>query len=460
MLSIDPGLGKTVTVLTAVEKMIAEKRAKGKLSRCLVLAPTPVVENVWRDEHTNWSHLKHLRVRIAMGPPSIRYAALTDPNAHVVAMNYENLVWAMDKIPRGKFPFDILVLDEAEMMKTPSSARFRRFRYRVTEFDVRIVMSGTLIPNHPKDIWAPSYLMTAEAKGGGVYDSVFGGSFEAFVKEHFEVNAYTRKVTPRDGAIDKMTARLQPYVFEARKEDWLDLPPLQVVNRYYDMPKKARDEYREFEKEMLLELERGGDLGLDAELDLDEEGDTAVALNAAVLKNKLRQLCSGFLYVENARGERRAVWRHRGKIDAYKGLRAELGSAQLLTVYGYIAECEKFGLQNRLGSTVKASVRKDLIDRWNAGTLQDLALHPRSGGHGLNLQKSNAHHIAMLTLPWSPGLYDQVIARLHRMGQTNPVVVHRLIARDTVEEDVVEALRSKGEMQQAIYAGLRRRLDK
>jgi SNF2 family DNA or RNA helicase len=85
-----------------------------------------------------------------------------------------------------------------------------------------------------------------------------------------------------------------------------------------------------------------------------------------------------------------------------------------------------------------------MLRAWNAGEIPHLALHPASAGHGLNLQKGGAHHIAFLTMPWSGGMMKQVTGRLARRGQAaEKVYVHTALFRDTIDEEVFERVTSR-----------------
>ena len=379
--------------------------------------------------------------------------ALTDPRYHIVTINYENLPWLLDVFKKGTLPFYGLVLDEVDKMKDPGTARFRKLRHRIFEFEWRVVMTGTPTPESLLNLWAPVYLATAETDGGPAR-AALGTSYTRFKSQYFENvdhNGYKQK--PRPGAIRTIASKIAPYVFQARAEDHLDVPPLVVDDRYFTLPPKARDLYTTFERDLVLYLERGDVLTDDTE---DWDDPTAVAENAAVLKNKLRQICSGFVYTTKDE-IRSTTWLHTEKLDLYKGLMSELMGQQVLVVYGYQAEYEKFGLVDRLGGGISERREMEILRAWNNREIQVLGMHPASAGHGLNLHESGACHMVFLSLPWSRGLYDQTLGRLRRMGQKKNVIVHRLFAAGTVERDVLAALQAKGDVQASVLEALRNR---
>jgi len=478
--SVEMGLGKTAAVLTAIADIHAEDLEKGAPRRFLVVAPKKVCVNVWRQEAARWAHTKHLNVAVATGSPQNRMHALTDPKAHIVCMNYENLPWFWDQFPPGNVPFYGVVFDEIDKMKSSGSKRFTKTRYRILEIPWRVGMTGTITSENYAEVWAPAYLTTArrvevpglKRKWPPAVEAALGTSDDLFVRTYFNVDQYSRKIEPRPGALDAIASKLAPYMFVARAKDHLDLPELVVQDIEFDLPPKARALYEKFEEEFLLRLEAGDVLG--GEEDDDWEEGEVVAANAAVMKNKLRQVCSGFVYESKpddpegaaaviARGGRPRLtrvthWLHNAKADAYRDFVSEMQGKAHLAVYGYKAEVAKFGWKHQLGSHLTDAQEEDLLRRWGRGDFKVLALHPASGGHGLNLHESGAHHIAFMTLPWSRSLYDQVAARLRRMGQKRTVVVHRFIAKGTVEEDVVRALEGKGEVQKQVLEAVRRRV--
>lgn len=458
---VEMGLGKTASTLTAIADIEAADRAEGKLRRFLVVAPRRVAVHVWPNEVKKWAHLKHLRVAVAVGSPAQRLRAITDPKAHIVTTNYENLEWLLEKFPKGTLPFYGLVMDEVDKMKSPGTKRFKALRHRVHEFVWRVGMTGTLTPESALNAWAPAYLVTAKPqprlpgqKGQSRVDAILGSSYERFCSHYFEAtDFFGHKLEPRAGAVDVIGRELAPITFQARAADHLDLPELIIQDHVYELDSKIMEQYKQFEQDFVLALEHDR-LG-----DEDEwiESPIAEAANVAVLKNKLRQMCSGFLYLHQEGKPRETKWLHNQKVSAYEDMVSELSGLPHLAVYGYQAEVEKLKLDARLGGGISDRDEKAILAKWNAGQIKVLGMHPASAGHGLNLQEGGAHHIAFLTLPWSRGLYDQTIARLRRMGQKMPVIVHRFIALGTVEEMVVQALESKGAVQEAVIAALKRR---
>jgi SNF2 family DNA or RNA helicase len=161
--------------------------------------------------------------------------------------------------------------------------------------------------------------------------------------------------------------------------------------------------------------------------------DTAIALNAAVVTQKLQQMASGFVYAPEPH------WLGFHKFNALDDLLDENQHANTIVVYQYQEELAE--LKRRYSQLVTLD-DDNAIGRWNAGSVRLLAVHPKSAGHGLNLQHGG-HHMVFLSLPWSLELYEQTVGRLHRSGQSRDVWVYLLMAKDSVDEKIWGALHDK-----------------
>lgn len=458
LLCADVGSGKTVIAETVIS--LWNDEAHSMVSRWLVLAPLLVCDEVWRDEHTNWEHLQGLTVAVATGNPDERKAAI-ESDAQVVVLNYENLAWLMDEYPierrqvdgkRRKFstlPFDGLVCDEVDKLKDVSSERFKQFRNQIEFFQARIGMTGTILPNHLLELWGQVFIVD-----GG---QTFGRSYYKFRSEYFypiDYNQYDWRPFP--DTYETILEKLGGLAYRLKAHG---LPEV-VVNEptMLTLPADIRPLYRELHKELyaIIEDEKGKAHKLDA-------------ANRAVLSGKLQQICAGFSYVDrkictrcggevvlSEKGKRvcgtcdllakpEAVWHSYDKLDWLDTKLAELAPEPVLVFYHFKEELAE--LQRRypkirtLGSDVTKLVKRENIRAWNAGEVGEMALHPGSAGHGLNLQKGGARHVAFLTWPWSGGMFKQVVGRLARRGAlVDEVLVHGAAFADTVDIDVIETV--------------------
>lgn len=426
LLCADIGTGKTVISLTAAEKCV------GTVNRWLVLAPLLVATDTWAKEIDEWEHINYMPMRVACGTEAQRIAAICDEEAYIVVINYENLAWLMDQFPkkRGKPDpltehFDGLICDEIDKLKCVSSKRFKAFRNRIKGFKKRIGLTGTLTPNDLTEVWGQTYLVD-----GG---ETFGRSFYEWRKQYFypiDFNQY--KWAPFPDTAQRIRDELADITFRLKAKG---LPEVVICEpRELTMPPDVMLKYKELEKEFYLQVEDSKGKKRDVD-----------AANAAVLAGKLQQMCAGFSYVD---GGKETVWHSFARFDwlwSYSGKRM---APQTLVFYHFEAELSEL-LKRKpdlayLGSGVSAKKKARHIEDWNAGKLPVMALHPASAGHGLNLQKSNAHHIVFLTMPWSGGLFKQAVGRLARRGNAaEKVYVHTALFKDTIDHSVFGTVTGK-----------------
>lgn len=456
----DVGVGKTAAVLTGLLRLNEEVRR----ARTLVVAPMQVALNTWPDEINEWSHLKgRLTCDVAIGDPRHRLHAMYG-DADIVTMNYENLPWFFSVFTVGNNPFERLVLDEIDKMKSISSKRSKALRPRIKEFTTRIGMTGTPATEGLHEIHPQATLIMP-----GCFDEPAEGrkkaitSYTAWKKYYFRpLDTRGYKYVPLTGAEEKIYDTIAPFTLRIDAADVIDLPELVEVNRVVTLNDTTMSRYRDLEREMLILLEN---TEIEAEDDDELIGDRVdfevEAANRAVLRNKLVQMAAGFSYGyeknDDERVKRFTKWHCDAKIRSYKDLVSELQGKQVLCVYAYRAQADKLGIPF-IGGGTSAADSRDMIQRWNRGDLKELAIHPASAGHGLNLQHSGAHHIAWLTEPWSGRLQKQTIGRLRRQGQNSQnVFSHRFLARGTVDFDVRAALDDKLSGEVAVLEAMKRR---
>jgi len=430
LLLADVGTGKTVIALTAIQDSIENATS----SRWLVVAPKRVARDVWKQEADKWAHI-NLTVECACGTPKHRQKVIAG-GAQIVTLNYENLIWLLDsyiKLNRtDPLPFDAILFDEIDKMKDCKSKRFKAMKMRIGSLSKRIGMTGTITPNHLLEIWGPTYLVDAGVS--------LGRSFYKFRSKYFyptDYNQYNWAALPNsqkliEEKIADISFRLEGKGLPAV----VTLPP-----RWVYLDQKTRQFYLKLEKDLIAAM--------------DDE--TIDAANEAVLTGKLQQITAGFSYID---GEP-MVTHHRLKLDELDDLISELNGQQLMIVYHFkeeLAMLRRHFTSIGFLSGVTDKTAAKTIDAWNSGELELLALHPQSAGHGLNLQHSGAHHIATTTMPWSGGMYKQVVGRLARTGQTAPTVfVHPIMVHDTIDATVLGVINERQDRLQALLESMKGR---
>ena len=422
---LEPGLGKTVTTLTAVQKLLYDRF---EVQKVLVIAPLRVASVVWAEESEKWTHLRGLQLSKILGSEKQRLAALDQP-ADIYLINRENVVWLVQYYGT-KWPFDMVVIDESSSFKDPQAKRFRALRTIRPKVKRIVELTGTPSPNGYMDLWPQVYLLD---RGERLEKTITGYRSRYF--EPDKRNATTIfSWQPRSGAIEAIQQKIADVMVSMKAEDWLKMPQRIDNTVRIRLEGKAKAEYRQLERDLLLPY---------------ADGDV-VAGSAAVLANKLLQMANGAVYDENQAV--RVI--HDLKLDALDELQEAATGKPLLVFYWYKHDAER--ILKRFPKARKLETEADIKD-WNRGTVQMMLAHPASAGHGLNLQ-SGGNQIAWFGLTWSLELYEQANARLHRQGQTQTVIVHHLIAEGTMDEQVMQALSRKDAGQKGLMEAVKVRI--
>lgn len=301
----------------------------------------------------------------------------------------------------------------------------------------RIVgLTGTPSPNGLMDLWSQVYLLDRGERLGKTITGYRERYFVAGARSGYVVYDWKQKKESEEAVFNKIS----DICVSMKSVDWLDMP--ERIDRAVPvkLTEDAKAKYRQLERDLLLPM-------VDADI---------VANTAAVLSNKLLQMANGAVYDEN-RGVREI---HVAKLDALEDVLEAANGHPVLLFYSYKHDLERIQKRFKHCRTLRkgADGSKDTAD-WNAGKIQLLAVHPASAGHGLNLQDGGST-IVWFGLTWSLELYQQANARLHRQGQKRSVLIHHLIAEDTIDEDVMDALQTKAAGQDALMMAVKARIEK
>jgi SNF2 family DNA or RNA helicase len=416
-LFLDMGLGKTAVTLTA----IAELLDRFEVRRVLVVAPLRVAQTVWSDEIAKWDHLRGLRLVKVLGTPEQRRQALR--------INRENICWLELEYTKKPWPFDMVVLDEISSFKCPTGQRFKALRRLRPGFKRVVGLTGTPTPKGLLDLWAQVYLLDQGQRLGKRYTGYRDNYFEPDKRNRTQIWSWR----PQDGAEAKIQARIRDLCISMSADDWLQMPDRIDNVVYTQLPNEARNSYDRLEAEMTTWIK-------DRRLTVG---------TAAVGMGKLLQMCNGAVYAEDGS----VLQVHDRKIDALQELVEASDGHPVLIFYSYRHDIPR--IQKATGATLLE--HPEQVAEWNAGKIPVLLSHPASAGHGLNLQ-AGGHTIIWYGLPWALELYQQANARLYRQGQEHSVIIHHLIAKDTVEETVLQALQDKRATQDRLLEAVKARL--
>ena len=431
-LFLDMGLGKTVSTLTAINKLMYEEL---DIENVLIIAPKRVMESVWDAEIEKWEHLKHLTITKIMGTPKQRKSALMEKtDIHIISR--DNVAWLCGQYGGGMLPYDMLVIDELSSFKNPKSMRFKALRRVQPSFKRVVGLTGTPAPNGLIDLWAQVYLLDRGERLG---------KFVSHYRDHFfrpgAANGhivYNYRINK--GAEDQIYDKIGDICMSMKAEDYLTLPGRieNVIEVKFD--EKLQQQYDDFEKDqVMLMLEADGEI---------------TAANAAALSNKLLQFANGAIYDE----DRNVHQIHDLKIDELKEIIEDANGKPVLIAYAYQHDRDRIMAALKKYKPVQLKTQEH-VKQWNRGEIQVMIMHPASGGHGLNLQE-NSNVIVWFGQTWSLELYQQFNARLDRQGQKEVVIIHHLVAASTIDQRVMKAIKGKAQTQDSLMEAVKAIKDK
>ena len=421
---LDCGLGKTVITLTAIKDLILDSF---EVKKVLVICPLRVA-TVWNDELHNWSHLDGLKISTAIGSQSERLEALKQ-KADIYIINRENVEWLVNK-SGSKFDFDMLVIDELSSFKSYQAKRFKSL-LKVRPEATRIVgLTGTPTSNGLMDLWA-EYRILDFGKRLGRFITHYREQY--FIPDKRNANVvFSYKLIP--GAKEAIYKKISDVTISMKAVDYLDMPSKVINQVKVQLSDEEMSVYQEMKDDMVASL--------DDHFEID-------AFNAAALSNKLLQMANGAVYDEN----KEVHYIHDRKLDALEDLIEQANGKPVLIAYWF--KHDALRIKKRF-EVREIKTEQDIID-WNLGLITVALIHPASAGHGLNLQKGGSTLI-YFGLTWSLELYEQCNARLWRQGQKDTVVIHHIIAKDTIDEAVMRALKSKEKTQTALINAVKAEL--
>jgi SNF2 family DNA or RNA helicase len=395
------GAGKTAITLTAMDEMLRD----GHVKRWLVVAPKRVCTDVWPVEAPKWSGVAPA---LAVGTPAQRVDALRS-DASVVVINYDNL----DKL-EDLSGFDGIVFDELTRLKNPSGKRFKSLEKLLANVKVRWGLTGSFTSNGLEDVFGQCKIID---------QGLLGRAKGAFMQQYFIcTNRDFGQWVPAAGALEQVMQRIRPATFVLEPGEYKDkLPPCHVTE--VRVPLDDRKPYDAMKREYVARF----------------GNDQIVAPNAAAATTKLQQMASGFVYNRGSLNYDFVIWFSSHKFDRLEELLAENQRANTIVAYTYQEELAELKRRFPHAQTMDDD---NVIERWNAGQVELLLAHPKSAGHGLNLQHGGCHMV-FLSLPWSLELYEQTVGRLHRSGQTKDVWVYVMLTEKSIDERIWAALHDK-----------------
>lgn len=424
------GLGKTAAVLMALAALqIVED------GPVLILGPLRVARNVWSDEIEKWSTFHHFSISKILGNPEERKRAL-QKKADLFIINYENIPWLVETLG-DKWPFTTVIADESSKLKGLRSRQgTKRARYlaKVAHTKVKrfVQLTGTPCSNGVQDLFACGWFIDGGER--------LGKTFTAFSDRWFKPDWSGYGLTPLPHAQKEIEGKLSDVCLSLKAKDYFDLKEPIINKIYVSLPSKATKLYKEMEKELFVKLKQH----------------EVEALNAASMTVKCLQIANGALYVGDT-SEFEEV--HNAKIEALESIMEECGGAPVLVAYNFKSDLAR--LLRAFPSARVLDANPKTIKDWNAGKIPMLLAHPASAGHGLSLQHGG-NIIAFFGVNWNLEEHVQIIERLGptrqmQSGYDRPVFIHYILAKNTIDEMVMERLETKKSVQDVLLEAMRAR---
>lgn len=423
-LFLEMGLGKTVTTLTAINDLMFDRFDVAKV---LVIAPKRVAEDTWTTEAGKWDHLKHLKISLVLGTDRQRKEALLK-KADIWIINRENVAWLIAHY-QSSFPFDMLVIDELSSFKNAKSIRFKALRTVRPKIKRVVGLTGTPAPNGLLDLWPQLYLLDQGERLG----KTLTGYRQKYFSEGKRNGHIVYEYNLQQGKEQEIYDAIGDICISMKSKDYLELPERIDTVNWITFPKSTMDKYLEFERTLILSIDNVDDIS---------------PANAGGLTNKLLQFTNGAVYDDEKN------WHeiHHEKIEALAEDMEAANGKPVLVLYSYQSDIERIMKAFKEYSPRKLKGPED-IRAWNRGEIPMLLGHPASIAYGLNMQEGG-NLISWFGVQWGLELYQQAIARLDRQGQKAIVNNRRILVRGTIDEDVIQSLSIKTDVQDGVMNGI------
>lgn len=458
-LFVDMGLGKTLATLATIQELVDRKELDNK-KPILIVAPITVALDTWAREAEKWGYDMDVKINIKL-PPKKRTAlleALRKPmeKTTLVTTNPAQLK-AIYEHYKGYHPFSMIIVDELSMFKSPSAERTKLLADLSKDLRYFIGLTGTPAPNSLLDIYSQMLAIDPQNR------RYFGRNYFEYREQFFEPDkksftgqVFSWKLKPK--AETAIYERVKKSTISMKSEGLIDLPSITFSNQYITLPKKAMTLYEKMDTEYRKELVIAMNQEIkDFEIVTTDGDQSFTTSNVAVLQGKLAQLASGAIYDDKENAG--PIYFHNEKLKALKEL-VETSTSPILLFFYFQSELERLGdYVDYVHLDPGAPNFKEIVSEWNKGNIPLLVAHPASASHGLNLQ-DGGHTIVWLTTTWSNELYRQAVKRLHRSGQTHPVSVIHLVAKGTVDEEIINRIDTKEMGQDAFMSAIEADIEK
>lgn len=458
------GSGKSAATLEALATLLLFGQAR----RILVIGPKRVARDTWPNAIAQFAKsFGWLTVAVAIGDAEKRRAAIAS-GAQITTINFENLDWLVENFGED-WPFDMVVVDESTKLrglrvsiqthkksgkkflagagtsgdkkdkKGFGSSRARQIaRVAHTRVSRWVNLTGTPALAGLEALWGPTWFLDAGHR--------LGNSFTAFSHRWFRSvpgsDPQRQVIEPMPFSEEQIRNAIQDITLVVDIKDYVDVGDAIENIRYVDLPAPAQRQYDEMAKELATEI----------------DGQVIEAFSAGTKSQKLLQIASGAVYTDD-----KGTWStvHDEKIEELRSVMEEALGLPLLVFYHFKSDLARI-LKAFPNARQLDDNPKTMAD-WQAGKIPMLLAHPASAGHGTDGLQHGTHICCFFSTNWSAENDAQAIERIGptrqmQAGYKRAVMVHRLVARDTVEESAVHRLRTRVSVDKALRDGLKKYL--
>ena len=354
---------------------------------------------------------------------------------HIHIINQEMVEWLVNAWGSEDWIYDCVIFDESDALKDASTKRWKALASVSHKCKHFYQLTATPAAENYLGLYAQIKLLDGGAR--------LGRTMTDYKTRFFDINPYNYQTKLKDGAADKIASLIADISIVMKQEDYLkDIPPYVIENIRYSLPDEASKYYRNMSKNGLVTI----------------DGVDIFAEQAVSAIQKMMQICAGFIYDSeetisdfgSISAKRKIYPIHTAKIEALKELMARYPDDNFLISYYHQGSLEL--LQKHFPEAVKMDRAGSQKSAWNDGKIKMLLMHPKSGAHGLNLQKGG-RIVINYDVYFSYGQFYQFLRRLARRGQmAKEVLVFNLLAEKTYDEYVASTCwQDKGDAQAALF---------
>ena len=452
-----PGMGKSAVTLAYLDGLYMS----GESKPTLILGPLRVARTTWSNESRKWDDFADLRIVPIIGNEKTRLTALRQ-DAEIYTANYEGLMWLIDYFG-DRWPFDTVIADESTRLKSHRIS-FRTAKKKDgtdgkeflsgqggkragalakiahTHIKRFVELTGTPAPNGLVDLWGQLWMLDRGKR--------LGRTFDAFKQRWFSKGYDGYSIDAMPHAEGQIHDAVKDICLTISPEDWMTLEEPRVNNIFVDLPPTARRLYREMEKHFFIQIEQS----------------SAEAFNAAAKSQKLMQLASGSVYVDptvdDDSSPRSKEWKlvHDEKMDALESLIEESAGANMLVVYEFRSDLARLLKRFPQGKALTPGTEQ----AFREGKLPLLFIHPKAAGHGIDGWQTHCHTIVFFSVSWNLEDRLQVIERVGPVRQMQSSTgrlceIHNILARDSIDELVLERVTTKRQVQDILLDACKRK---